>query len=89
MLYYYTLILCTFQVLGMFFSYLWYTVKKNFSRGEVSMATNLKLEEINLEEKYGAETILEPSEFLVKMNFLRVWFNNRFCKWFACKKWIK
>ncbi|MCI9000600.1 MAG: hypothetical protein HFJ26_06860 [Clostridia bacterium] len=53
------------------------------------MATNLKLEEINLEEKYGAETILPPSEFLAKMNFLRVWFNNRFCKWFACKKWIK
>ena len=53
------------------------------------MATNLKLEEINLEEKYGAETILPPSEFLAKMNFLRVWFKNRFFKWFACKKWIK
>ena len=43
------------------------------------MATNLKLEEINLSEKYGVETILEPKEFLAKKNFLRFWFNDRFC----------
>lgn len=40
------------------------------------MNTNLKLEEINLEEKYGLETTLTPNDFLTKMNFLRVWFNN-------------
>lgn len=40
------------------------------------MGTNLKLEEIDLEEKYGLETVLAPNEFLSKMNFLRIWFNN-------------
>lgn len=34
------------------------------------MGTNIKLEEIHLDEKYGEETILPPSEFLSKMNFL-------------------
>ncbi len=53
------------------------------------MATNLKLEEINLSEKYGVETILEPKEFLAKMNFLRCWFDHRFCKWLTCQKWTK
>lgn len=57
----------------MFFLYLWNTLRK-ILRGE-HMGTNLKLEEIDLEEKYGLETVLAPKEFLSKMNFLRVWFN--------------
>ena len=32
---------------------------------------NSKLEEFNLEEKYGIETILAPDEFLSKMNFFK------------------
>ncbi len=40
------------------------------------MGTNLKLEEIDLEEKYGLEATLLPNEFLTKMNFLRNWLNN-------------
>ncbi len=40
------------------------------------MGTNLKLEEIDLEEKYGLEAVLAPNEFLTKMNFLRNWPNN-------------
>ncbi|MCI8352862.1 MAG: HAD-IC family P-type ATPase [Clostridia bacterium] len=35
------------------------------------MNTNSKLEEFNLEEKYGLETILPRDEFLSKMNFLK------------------
>lgn len=35
------------------------------------MNTNSKLEEFNLEEKYGLETILPHDEFLSKMNFLK------------------
>ncbi len=35
------------------------------------MNTNSKLEEFNLEEKYGLETILPCDEFLSKMNFLK------------------
>lgn len=35
------------------------------------MDSNLKLEEVNLIEKYGAEAVLPPDEFLAKMNFLK------------------
>lgn len=58
----------------MFFLYLWHTLRK-ILRGEL-MGTNLKLEEIDLEEKYGLEATLLPNEFLTKMNFLRNWLNN-------------
>ena len=58
----------------MFFLYLLHTVRK-ILRGEL-IGTNLKLEEIDLEEKYGLEAVLAPNEFLTKMNFLRNWPNN-------------
>lgn len=35
------------------------------------MDSNVKLEEVNLIEKYGAETVLPPDEFLTKMNILK------------------
>lgn len=34
------------------------------------MNTNIKLEEIHLDEKYGEQALLPPNEFLSKMNFL-------------------
>ncbi len=44
------------------------------------MNTNLKLEEFNLEEKYGIETILPSDEFLAKMNFLKNGLTTDFAK---------
>lgn len=35
------------------------------------MDSNIKLEEVNLIEKYGAETTLTPDEFLTKMSILK------------------
>lgn len=35
------------------------------------MDSNVKLEEVNLVEKYGTETILPPDEFLTKMSILK------------------
>lgn len=43
------------------------------------MDSNLKLEEVNLIEKYGAETVLPPDEFLAKMNFLKERSYRRIC----------
>ena len=43
------------------------------------MDSNLKLEEVNLIEKYGAETVLPPDEFLSKMNFLKERSYRRIC----------
>ncbi|MBO5478160.1 MAG: magnesium-translocating P-type ATPase [Clostridia bacterium] len=44
------------------------------------MNTNLKLDEINFEENYGLETILEPSEFLLKMNCFKNGLTSEFAK---------
>jgi len=65
----------TFMKISYVFSILVTYFKKDFKKVK-QMDTNLKLEEIDLEEKYGIQATLEPNEFLVKMNFLRVWFNN-------------
>lgn len=35
------------------------------------MDSNVKLEEVNLIEKYGTETVLPPDDFFSKMNFLK------------------
>lgn len=35
------------------------------------MDSNIKLEEVNLIEKYGEETVLSPNDFFTKMNFLK------------------
>ncbi len=44
------------------------------------MNSNLKLEEINLSEKYGLETVLPSEEFLAKKNFLISGLTNDFAK---------
>lgn len=43
------------------------------------MDSNIKLEEVNLIEKYGKETTLPPDEFLTKMNFLKERSHRRIC----------
>lgn len=35
------------------------------------MDANVKLEEVNLIEKYGQETVSPPNDFFTKMNFLK------------------